>query len=330
MKNQFALKNQAQAIQDRHTKHALAATSFTFLFLLSALSLPALASSKNINQPLTKPQQSAARRGNSYAKSNKAEKAQVAYQGAIDQAVSVDQCIALVKSTEHYGSILVPVRRNCLNKALHIAKSQDEYFQIIACARQCQLYEITKEAIDSLIAKADNKDDLLTLAHKAQTMAMNDIAHIAMEKIYTQTDSLEDKIAFAKQAKLMAMQDLTRKAIKDAMDQESSAHVLCSLISACEPLDEQDLQRKILRKAVYQVKTPEDCKEVFDMAKRLGQQDIVELAAYKGRKMILVKQAQTEQSEASDREEEARREAEGIAKESPPDNKTQTPSGPGF
>jgi hypothetical protein len=345
MKNQSTPKHSNSKIQSRHTKPMLAAAFLLAFVMASSNTVTASASSADINQPLTKNQLSAARRGNGYAKSNKADKAQVAYQSAIDQAVSVEQCIALVKNTEHYGSVLVPVRRNCLNKAMHIVKTQDEYFQIIACARQCQLYEITKEAIDSVIAKAKDKADLLAVAHKAQSMAMNDIAHIAMDKIYTQAESLEDKIAFAKQAKLMGMEDLMRKAIKDAMDQESNAHVLCNLITAVEPLDQQDLERKILRKAVYQVKTPEDCKDVFDMAKRLGQQDIVDLAGYKGRKMILIRDAQIEQKEQRDKEEEARREeedarreAEGIPRPSPPpppsvDNKTPAnpvPVGPGF
>ncbi len=279
---------------------------------------------------LTKPQLSQAKKGNSYARSNKADKAQVAYQSAIDQATSVEQCLALVKSTEHFGSIMVPVRRNCLNKALHIAKTQEEFFQIIACARECQLYEITKEAIDALIAQASSKEDLTALAHKAQSMAMNDIAHMALDKLYVQEESCDDKITFAKLAKLMAMEDLMRKAIKDAMDQENGVHTLCHLISAIDPLEQQDLQRKILRKAVFQVTNAADCKEVFDMAKRLGQQDIVDLAAYKGRKYILMDQAKSEQEALNDEAAAARKEAESQANQTPASTTPGAPTGPGF
>jgi len=295
--------------------------SFLFAFQLSTYAA-------DKNSPLTKPQQSAAKKGNSYAKSSKGDKAQVAYQTAIDQAISVEQCIALVKQTERYGSILIPVRRNCLNKALHIAKTQEEYFQIIACARQCQLYEITKEAVDMLIAKSNSKEELIELAHKAQSMAMNDIAHIAMQKLYTQEETSEDKIAFAKQAKLMAMEDLMRQAIKDAMDQETNAHVLCRLITAVEPLEQIDLERKILRRAVYQIKTVQECKEVYEMAKRLGQADIVELAGFKGRKMLLMQQAQNEQAQLNQQQdEEARKAAEQAAQDV---KSPAAPSGPGF
>ena len=304
-----------------------AVTVVTSLSIFTSFCPAVISASNSADLSLTKPQQSAAKRGNSYAKSGKADKAQVTYQSAIDQAVSVEQCLALVKDTEHFGSILVPVRRNCLNKALHIAKTQDEYFQIISSARQCQLYEITKTAIDSMIAKAESKDDLIALAHKAQSMAMNDVAHIAMEKVYTQITSTEDRINFAKQTKLMAMEDLTRKAIKDAMDQENNAHVLCRLIKAIEPLEQPDLERKILRKAVYEIKNVTECKEVFELAKQLGQQDIVELAGYKGRKLLLIQQAQVEQGVLNQEQEEERQKAEQTSEQN---NKTPSENAPGF
>lgn len=298
------------------------------LLALAIFSSAVLASDKNT--PLTKAQQAQAKKGNSCAKASKSEKAQVAYQTAIDQAVSVEQCLALVKMTENYGSILVPVRRNCLNKALHLAKSQEELFQIIVSARQCQLYEITKSAIDTLVAQANSKEELTSLAHRAQSMAMNDIAHVAMEKRYTQEASSEDKIAFAKQAKLMGMEDLMRIAIKDAMDQETSAHVLCRLIVAIEPLDQQDLNRKILRRAVYQIKDVQECKEVYDMAKRLGQADIVELAGYKGRKMLLMQQAQNEQNAIIEQQNAEAERAAQQANQTPPSQSPGTPTTPGF
>jgi hypothetical protein len=304
-----------------------------FLFTVIGFIASPIALSANNNSVLTKAQQSEARKGNSYAKSNKPDKAQSAYQSAIDQTTSVEQCVALVKSTEHSGSILIPVRRNCLNKALHIARTPDEIFQIIACARQCQLYEITKEAIDSLIAKAETKEDLLELAHKAQSMTMNDVAHIAMDKLYTQESSSEDKINFAKQAKLMAMEDLTRKAIKDASDQETNAHVLCKIIAAIEPLEQPDLERKILRRAVYQIQNVKECKEVYDLAKRLGQQDIVELAGFKGRKMLLIEQVKVEQGVQEDKQqEEEDRKAAEQANQKSNGNNNATPmlTGPGF
>jgi hypothetical protein len=320
-------KNMATSANYRNRHLPIFACSFILFNLAFSISFVC---AKN-NSVLTKSQQSAANRGNSYAKSSKAAKAQVAYQPAIDQAVSVEQCIALVKSSEKAGSILVPVRRNCLNKALHIAKTPDEYFQIIACARQSQLYEITKEAIDSLIAKAETKEDLLELAHKAQSMAMNDVAHIAMDKLYVQESSTEDKVNFAKQAKLMAMEDLTRKAIKDAMDQETNAHLLCQLIKATEPLEQPDLDRKILRRAVYQIKNVTECKEVYDMAKRLGQADIVELAGFKGRKMLLIEQAKAEQGAITQQqEEEEAKTAEQAAAAANQNGKNPTPAGAGF
>ncbi len=328
----------------------LAESILAVALLVSLSSLrPSFASHKDPNSPLTNSQQTQANRGNSYAKSGREEKAQVAYQGAIDQAVSVEQCLALIKNTEHYGHILIPVRRNCLNRALHLAKTDDDYFQIIASARQCQLYEITKEAIDSLIARANTKDQLLTLAHKAQSMALNDVAHVAMEKLYRQLESTEDRLAFAKQAKLMAMEDLMRQAIKDMLDHEMSTHGLCALLPAIEPLEQPDLERKILRKAVYQVASVDDCKEVYEAARRLGQQDVIDLAAFKGRKMILINKAKAEQQALEEQEAEAQMSADERAEyeakkaeaaaaaeanrnqgNQPNKNTPTPPSGPGF
>ena len=291
------------------------------------------------NSILTKPQQSAARKGNSYAKSNKATKAEEAYQPAIDQATNVEQCIALTKGTNKYGSVMIPVRRDCLNKALRLAKNQDDFFQIISCAREFQLYEITKESVDGLIAKAQSKDDLLQLARKAQSLSITDIAHLAMDKLYNQMNTSEEKIDYAKQAKLMGMEDLMRNAVKAAIDQEDNAHVLCRMISAIEPLEQPDLDRKILRKAVYQIKNVNECKEVYDTAKRLGQADILELAGYKGRKMLLMQQAQAEQNalneQAADdetkRAEEEAKKAEAAQQAAQGNkNQPQVPQGPGF
>src|ERR1700722_1589207 len=107
--------------------------------LLISLSIHAApASASDASSPLTKQQQSATKRGNSYAGSNKADKAQGAYQLAIDQAISVEQCLAIIKSTEHYGSILSTARRNCLTKAFSLAKTDDDYFATMSAARQCQ------------------------------------------------------------------------------------------------------------------------------------------------------------------------------------------------
>lgn len=309
-------------------------------------------SADNTTSPLTKNQQSLAKKGNSYARSGKAAKAETSYQSAIDQAISVEQCLALIQSAEHYGSILTPVRRNCLDKAMRLSKSDDDYFQIIVAARQCQMYEFTKQAIDELIARATTSDALLTLAHKAQSMALNDIAHIALEKLYRQAGSSESKLAFAKQAKLMAMDDLMRKAVKDMLDAEPTSHGLCTLLTAIEPLEVPDLERKILRKAVYQVATVDDCKEVYEAARRLGQQDVVDLAGFKGRKMMLMQQAQAEQEAIKQKQEAIQKEQElkeiEASGQSPPPNQPENkpdsksenksennatnkqPNGPGF
>jgi hypothetical protein len=72
------------------------------------------------------------------------------------------------------------------------------------------------------------------------------------------------------------------------------------------------------------------------MAKRLGQADIVELAGYKGRKMLLIEQAKAEQNAVAEQQEDeetrkaeaaqqANQESKNAAPGAPP-----PPSGPGF
>ena len=340
------------AKERRHMKNTLS----VILLSLTTLNYPYPSSASDTTSPLTKIEQSSAKKGNNYAGTGKAEKAQSAYQVGIDQAVSVEQCLALIKITEHYGSILSPVRRNCLTKALSLAKTDDDYFQIIIAARQCQFYEITKQCIDALIARAKTKEQLLTLAHKAQSMAINDVAHIAMEKLDMQilsatptgdsptnsTQLSNEEFFFAKEAKLMAMEDLMRKAIKDMLDQEQTTHGLCLMVKAVQPLEVPDLQRKILRKAVYQVTNVDDCKEVYEAARIFGQQDIVDLAAFKGRKMILMDQSHTEQDAIKEQQEALKQEQElkdaeetgqippNTATPNKQDNKTAPAVIPGF
>jgi hypothetical protein len=62
---------------------------------------------------------------------------------------------------------------------------------------------------------------------------------------------------------------------------------------------------------------------VYEAGRRYNQQDIVNLAAFKGRKMMLIEQAQSEQEAIKEQQELKEAEANG---ESPPPRTTQTHS----
>jgi len=249
-----------------------------------------------VNVNIDKDQQKWISRGNSAAKSGKGDKATEDYKQALASADSVASCLAVCDATEHYGHVLLDARRACLIKAESVAKTRDDLCAIALKARQFELYEITKASIDALIARAQTNEDLYDLARKAQSVSLNDVAHLALEKAYTQTTSVSEALNYAKQAKLLGMEDLSRKAIRDLIDDESDAHELLVLLKQIDPMQQQDLNRRLLKKALDCVKNVDQCKEVFDTARRYDQRDIVSLASYRGRRMILLQQYKDDQA----------------------------------
>jgi hypothetical protein len=295
-----------------------------------------------VNSPLTVEQQAQVKKANSAAKSGKAEKAATYYTAALSQATTVEQCLAIAQATERYGALLVSTRRACLERAISVATKDVDLFSIALRARQYQFYEITKKVIDIIIAKAESNEELFSLAHKCQEVALGDVSHLAMEKALAQTKTIPEALTFAKQAKVMNMDDLLRKTVKDLIDDQTNVHDLCTLLIDIEPLQLSDLDRYLLKKAVNSVKTPNDCKEVFEMAKRYSQQDIIELAAFRGRKMLLMEKYNSEQAQLRAQQEQAARELEtqnlarqglerqNLEKQSVDQQNTPHDTGPGF
>jgi len=279
------------------TKAGMALIAILSVICLSA---PYALGKTVVDVNIDKDQQHWISRGNSYAKSGKTDKATEAYKQALASADSVASCLAIADATEHYGHVLLDARRACLTKAESLAKSRDDLCQIALKARQFELYEITKSAIDGLIARAQTNDDLYDLARKAQSVSLNDVAHLSLEKAYTQTTSVSEALRYAKQAKLLGMEDLCRKAIRDLIDDENDAHELLALLKQIDPLQEEDMNRRLLKKSLDCVKDVDQCKEVFDTARRYDQRDIVALAAYRGKRMILLQQYKDDKAKYQD------------------------------
>jgi len=251
---------------------------------------------KYSNPNITKQQQSCISRGNSYAKSRKEAKATQAYEEAFATATDVNQCLAIVEGTEKYGSVLNDARRAGLNKALSLATNEQDFLNIAVKSRQNQIYEVTKTAVDNVVAKASTTKDLYELAKRAQATALNDVSHMALQRVYGQAKTVEEAMAFAKQAKLLGDDDLSRKAIKDIIDDAVETHELCSFLPQIEALGYQELMRRDLRKALDFANKVDDCKEVFDVARHYEQADLASLAAYRGKRMLLMQQVQDNKS----------------------------------
>jgi hypothetical protein len=252
----------------------------------------ASADNAKVGSPLAVEQEAKIKKANRAVRSGKPSKAALKCQAALDSATEVAQCIAIAEGTEKYGAPLMDVRRACLQKALTLGKNQNDFFQIALKARQYQFYEVTKAAIDFVIANANTDDELFDMAQKAQELGLSDLARMAMDKDYNQIKTVPDAILFAKRARVLNMEDVVRKTIKDLIDDEPTTMGLCNLFTDVEPFQIPDLQRYLLRRAVYAVKSVGDCKEVFEIAKKHGQSDIANLAAYRGKKMIQLQQSQ--------------------------------------
>jgi hypothetical protein len=261
---------------------------------------------KYTNPNITKQQQSCISRGNSYAKSRQEAKATQAYEAAFATATDVNQCLAIVEGTEKYGSVLNDARRAGLNKALSLATNEQDLLNIAVKSRQNQLYEITKKAVDGVVAKGSTTNDLYELARKAQATALNDVAHMALQRAYSQAKTVDEALAFAKQAKLLGVEDLSQKAIKDIIDDATTTHELCGFLTQIEALGYPDLMRRDLRKALDFATNVDDCKEVFEVARHYDQSDLSNLAAYRGKRMLLMQQVQDNKSAYKDQLEQWR------------------------
>jgi hypothetical protein len=260
--------------------------------LLTSFEPLSLASKSDVDSPLTKEQLSLVKKGKNQAKSgNKRKKVSGGpFEAALATATDVNQCLAIADATSSYGAALGDDRRACLNKAMQLSKSPDDYFAIALKARQYELFEITKAAIDALTARAETNEQLYDLARKAHQIALNDVAHAALQKAYNHAKTEAEAINFARQAKLLAVQDLERQAIIDLIQDQTNTTDLLELLREIEPLQEADLNRKLLKKSLDFMTTPDECKLVFDKARDMNQRDISALAAYRGRRMVLLKQ----------------------------------------
>jgi len=264
---------------------------------LVALLLPletAVFAAKNSESPLSDDVQSQIEKASRYAKSGKADRAFPLLQAALNSANDIPKCLAVATATEPFGAKLVDIRRGCLSKALSLCTTREDYLQVALKARQYESYDVTRQAINTLIGNATSTQDLLDLAKKAQEVALNDVAHLAMEKAYSLARTVPEGLAFCREAKLLGMDDLLRKAMKDLIDDESNAHQLMVLLKNFEPYEMKDLDRYLMKKALDQSSTFNDYYEIWMAARRHRENDIQEVALFRGRKKKLLNQIDAE------------------------------------
>ncbi|MBS2000286.1 MAG: hypothetical protein JST44_02205 [Cyanobacteria bacterium SZAS LIN-5] len=264
--------------------------------ILALNMVPGWAAKKDIvDSPLDEQTQSSLRRA---CKSGNAQKALPVVMQALQGANDIPKCLAIAAYTESAGASMLDARRQCMVKALSLCQSRQDFIQVALKSRQYQCYEVTRDAVHSLIGSATSIDDLYDLARKTQEVALNDVAHLSMEKAFTLVKTVPECLAFAREAKLLSMDDLNRKACKDLIDDEPNAHELMVILHYIEPFKLKDLDRYCMKKALDRAVSEQDFLDIYNASQRRGEGDIFQVALYRGRKARLMQQIKNEQETA--------------------------------
>jgi len=248
----------------------------------------------------------------SYLKSGNWPKAAEATENAVAGATDVKSCLGVLSQMEQYGSQANKARRACLSKALNLATTNEELEEVAFAARRAGCVDLSKEALDSLIGSTTAISKLTELAFKANQEAMPDVAHLAMEKAYKLVNNQPDALDFIHQTRNLGLEDLSRQALKDLIDDQASVTDMMTLLPVIDECKMPDLVRYLLKIAVDKAKDTDEMLAVYDAAKKYDQADIVKLAQYRGRKMVLLKKVKTEES--SKAEEDAKKDPANALK----------------
>ncbi len=265
---------------------------------------PAFADKPDPNSPLTKEQQKALRKAASYAKKGRGDKASPAFNDILATCTDLPKCIAVAAATEDYGHSTVDARKAIMAKALQMCRTHDDYILVAMKSRQYECFEVTREAIQHLISVSETIEQLTDLARKAIEVSLTDVAHLAMEKEYALVKTVPEAIEYANQTGLMGFVDLQRKVVKELIDDENNTHQLCLILRRIEPFKLKDMNRYLLKKALDQAGSTDDFSDIWEAARRLGQKDIFDVAAFRGKKMMLMKRIQGDRAAHSQRVEE--------------------------
>jgi hypothetical protein len=270
-----------------------------FSIALAALALnavqPVHAKKAIVDSPLDEQTQASLRR---VVKPGNANRATQVILDALQSANDIPKCLAIAAYTEGAGASMLDARRQCLTKALSLCQSRQDFIQVALKSRQYQCYEVTRDAVNSLIGSGTSAEELYDLAKKTQEVALNDVAHLAMEKAYTLVKTIPDALAFARQAKLLSMDDLNRKTVKDLIDDEPNAHELIVILHYIEPFQLKDMDRYCMKKALDRAASEQDFLDIYNASQRRGETDIFQIALYRGKKARLMAKIKAEQEAA--------------------------------
>lgn len=253
----------------------------------------------NPDSPLAAEMQVSMDRIGKQMKSGKYEKAKSAINSMVQSCTDVPKCLAIAEYTEPYAYPMMETRRECLNKALQLCSTQEDFILVALKSRKYQFFEITKQAITALIQSAKTVPQLYDLARKAQEVAMNDVAHQAMEKAFSGLKTQDEAFAFADQCKATGLDDMLRKTVKQMVDDEDDVLGLCELVLQTEKYGMRDQTRYALRKALdycYTKGGVAEMEQIKEVARRVNEPDVQARAEYFVKKGKLIQKIKGDQS----------------------------------
>lgn len=280
------------------------AVAVMMIALVGVLAQPAYADKPDPNSPLTKEQQRALKRAAAFAKKGRGDKASPIFNDILATCTDLPKCIAVAGYTEQYGHSTVDARRAIMNRALEMCRTHDDFILVAMKSRQYECFDVTRQAIQSLISVSETAEQLTDLARKAIEVSLTDVAHLAMEKAYSVIRTVPEAVDYANQCGLMGFVDLQRKAVKEMIDDEPSCHQLCILLRKIESFKLKDMNRYLLKKALDQAGSVQDFSDIWEAARRHNQKDIFDVAAFRGKKMQLMKRIQSDRTSHQQRVEE--------------------------
>jgi hypothetical protein len=250
------------------------------------------------NSALSDDQQRQLEHAQSCMRSGNYNRAAAICQQVLEGCSDVPKCLAVATATEAVGLPMLESRRSCLDKAISLVQNGDDMILVALKARQYQFFEITRQAVQTLLGKAHTLPELYTLATRCQEVALNDIAHMAMEKAYTGVKNAQDDLTFLDYCKRMGMEDLQRKAVKDVIDSQTDVSTLCEQMLRMKDggYAMRDMNRYGLRKCMDEAKTVDEMQAIFEVARQLDEPDFATRAQYFVRKGKIIEQIKSDRA----------------------------------
>lgn len=258
---------------------------------------------------LTKAEQKQIDRAAGYMRSKNWHRATEAVNAFAASAESPSTCMYAMNALSRFGGPANQAKRACVEKAISLSTSSDDLMEVAVKARQSEMFDLSKEAFDRLIGTSENLQDLTLIARESHRMAMADVAHLAMEKAYTRVDNIPDALQFARDSYAMGLEDLSRKCLKDLIEDQPTVSGLLEIAGKVEAMHMNEMVRFALTRAVDKAKTIDQMLSVYNAAKHYGEEDIVKLAQFRGRKMVLQKKIKEEAGAVVDPKTEEQRKA---------------------